>query len=250
MSSDSRTHYSTLFVQPDAPPEVIKAAWRALMSARRVHPDLGGDHDEAVRLNTAYEVLGDPVRRAAYDAGRQAPPPDRARAASATRPAPATPSEPPASATAAAAGASPGRGCPFCGQPHTASLRRDTRCDACGSPLAQLPERVRRPGRPDGLHGRRQDTRFARDAMVELWLPGESQPRRARLQDLSFSGLQLQAPLALPRGSVARVVAPWFDALFTVVNVRSLRTGYAVHGRLQTLLTQQQARGVYVNARA
>jgi curved DNA-binding protein CbpA len=248
MIRDSRNHYSTLFVQPDAPPEVIKAAWRALMSARRVHPDLGGDHDEAVRLNTAYEVLGDPVRRAAYDSGRQAPPLSRPTAAAAAPPAAASPSEPPPAAATDAA--SPGRRCPFCGQAHTASLRRETRCDACGSPLALLPERVRRPGRPDGLHGRRQDPRFARDAIVELWLPGESQPRRARLQDLSFSGLQLQVPLALPRGSVARVVAPWFDALFTVVNVRSLRTGYAVHGRLQTLLTQQQARGVYVNAQA
>ena len=65
MSADN--HYRTLFVQPDAPPEVIKAAWRALMSARRVHPDLGGDHEAAVHLNTAYEVLGDPARRAAYD---------------------------------------------------------------------------------------------------------------------------------------------------------------------------------------
>ena len=51
MKPEPTDHYRALYVQPDAPPEVIKAAWRALMSARRVHPDLGGDHDEAVRLN-------------------------------------------------------------------------------------------------------------------------------------------------------------------------------------------------------
>jgi hypothetical protein len=49
---------------------------------------------------------------------------------------------------------------------------------------------------------------------------------------------------------VVRVVAPWFEALFAVVGSRRLRSGHALHGRLLTLLMQQQARGVYVNSRA
>ncbi len=240
MSADN--HYRTLFVQPDAPPEVIKAAWRALMSARRVHPDLGGDHEAAVHLNTAYEVLGDPARRAAYDdALRRGTRP----ADDGFRPADSPPPSPPA------AEVRPARCCPFCGLPHTAPLRRDSRCTRCNSPLSPLPERVSSgAARPDDEPGRRRDPRFARDAVVQLWLPGEAQARPARLRDLSFSGLQLQTPDAVPDGSVARVIAPWFDAVFTVVQCRPLRSGHAVHGRLQTLLMQQQARGMYVNAQA
>lgn len=243
MKPEPTDHYRALYVQPDAPPEVIKAAWRALMSARRVHPDLGGDHDEAVRLNTAYEVLGDPARRAAYD--------DRLRRGSASgraddafRPGADPPPRPPAADTR------PARRCLFCGQPHTAPLRRDSRCGRCDSPLTPLPERAPQGPRQDDDQGRRRDPRFARDTVVELWLPGEAQARAARLLDLSFSGLQLQTADALSQGRVARVSAPWFDAVFTVVHCRALRSGHAIHGRLQTLLMQQQARGVYVNARA
>lgn len=243
MNREPPDHYRALYVQPDAPPEVIKAAWRALLSARRVHPDLGGDHDEAVRLNTAYEVLGDPVRRAAYDASLRRGTAS-GRADDDVRPAADTPPRP------TPADARPARRCLFCGQPHTASLRRDSRCSRCDSPLTPLPERASQGPRQDDDRGRRRDPRFARDAVVELWLPGEAQARPARLLDLSFSGLQLQTPDAVPRGGVARVIAPWFEAVFTVVHCRALRSGHAIHGRLQTLLMQQQARGVYVNAQA
>lgn len=246
MTDAARDHYRTLFVQPDAPPEVIKAAWRALMSARRVHPDLGGDHNEAVRLNTAYEVLGDPSRRAAYDRSlQQGFSSFRAATQSSTYSAARPATRPPAPDAAAA------RRCPFCGQPHTGTLRRDSRCGRCSSPLAPLPERAHRGAHPDDHQGRRRDARFARDAHVEFWLPGDPQAHSARLLDLSFSGLQLQASEAVPPGTVARVIAPWFEALFTVVRCRSLRDGqHALHGKLLTLLLQQQARGVYVDSRA
>jgi hypothetical protein len=41
MRRERRNLYRLLHVQPEAPPEVIKAAWRALMSTLRAHPDLG-----------------------------------------------------------------------------------------------------------------------------------------------------------------------------------------------------------------
>lgn len=239
MSHSSPNHYRVLYVQPDAPPEVIKAAWRALMSARRVHPDLGGSHDEAVRLNAAYEVLGDAARRAAYDHSLRQPPTRSTRPPAAAT----SPHQPPRASPAANA-------CPFCGQPHSGALRRDSRCSACDSPLTPLPERQQRASQDDAAPGRRQAPRYDRDAAVQLWLPGERQPRSAQLRDLSFTGLQLHAADALAPGQVARVVAPWFDALFTVVGCRSLRSGCALHGRLLTLLLQQQARGVYVSERA
>jgi curved DNA-binding protein CbpA len=57
--------YEVLQVQRRAEPEVIRAAYRAL--ARKHHPDFGGTQARMVELNEAWGVLGDDVRRAAYD---------------------------------------------------------------------------------------------------------------------------------------------------------------------------------------
>ncbi len=64
-------YYEVLGLDRNAEPEVIGAAYRAMM--RRHHPDtFSGPKDEAERrakqLNEAYEVLKDPDRRRAYDA--------------------------------------------------------------------------------------------------------------------------------------------------------------------------------------
>ncbi|UYY57994.1 DnaJ domain-containing protein [Sphingomonas sp. S2-65] len=64
-------YYETMGVDRGAEPEVIDAAYRAMM--RRYHPDrFDGSKDEAERrskdLNEAYAVLRDPEKRRAYDA--------------------------------------------------------------------------------------------------------------------------------------------------------------------------------------
>jgi curved DNA-binding protein CbpA len=89
--------YEVLQVSPRAEPEVIRAAYRTL--ARKYHPDHGGDARRMIDLNDAWDVLGDPNRRAAYDASRTAsrteasrPPAPRAPM-SPTWPQPATPRE-------------------------------------------------------------------------------------------------------------------------------------------------------------
>jgi curved DNA-binding protein CbpA len=62
--------YEVLQVDRAAEPEVIRAAYRAL--ARTNHPDFGGDGKRMASINEAWAVLGDPDRRAAYDAEPQA----------------------------------------------------------------------------------------------------------------------------------------------------------------------------------
>ncbi|HSV30496.1 MAG TPA: DnaJ domain-containing protein [Atribacteraceae bacterium] len=64
-------YYATLQVHTEADREVIGAAYRRL--AAKYHPDVNTSPDAAdqmKRLNEAYEVLSDPVRRAAYDRSR------------------------------------------------------------------------------------------------------------------------------------------------------------------------------------
>jgi curved DNA-binding protein CbpA len=63
-----RDLYEVLQVHPRAEAEVIRAAYRTL--ARKYHPDHGGDPEHMIALNDAWDVLGDPQRRAAYDATR------------------------------------------------------------------------------------------------------------------------------------------------------------------------------------
>lgn len=64
--------YAVLQVAPTAEPEVIAAAFKRL--SMKYHPD----HDPTpqaqerqTRLNAAFEVIGDPLKRAQYDARRQ-----------------------------------------------------------------------------------------------------------------------------------------------------------------------------------
>lgn len=63
--------YKTLQVDPEAEDEVIAAAYRRL--ARKYHPDVAADPESATRMaaiNAAWEVIGDPARRAAFDRQR------------------------------------------------------------------------------------------------------------------------------------------------------------------------------------
>jgi len=62
-------YYEVLQVNPKADPETIQRIYRIL--AQRFHPDNqeSGDEGKFKLLLDAYQVLSDPARRAAYDAG-------------------------------------------------------------------------------------------------------------------------------------------------------------------------------------
>lgn len=67
--SKIRTHYDNLKVARDAPPEVIRAAYKGL--SQKYHPDRnqGDKNSEKIMrlINQAYEVLSDPAKRKAHD---------------------------------------------------------------------------------------------------------------------------------------------------------------------------------------
>ena len=58
-------HYATLGVARTATPEEIKRAFRKLASQH--HPDKGGDTAKFQEIQSAYDTLSDPQKRAAYD---------------------------------------------------------------------------------------------------------------------------------------------------------------------------------------
>lgn len=70
-SGKKSTHYKILSVSRNASQDVIKAAYRVL--AQKYHPDKnassGVDTTHMMEtINTAYEILSDPIRREKYDA--------------------------------------------------------------------------------------------------------------------------------------------------------------------------------------
>jgi len=73
MRLDPKGYYAELDVQPRAPAAEIVAAYRR--KARSVHPDIPGTGslDAFLRLQTAYDVVGNPVLRAAYDREARTP---------------------------------------------------------------------------------------------------------------------------------------------------------------------------------
>jgi DnaJ-class molecular chaperone len=64
----AHTHYDTLKVARDAPPEVIAAAYKAL--AKKFHPDVSPGAGAQMRdINAARDALLDAAERERYDAG-------------------------------------------------------------------------------------------------------------------------------------------------------------------------------------
>ncbi len=67
--SKARNHYENLKVSRNAPPEVIRAAYKTL--SQKYHPDRnpGDENSELVMqiINRAYEVLSDPDKKRRHD---------------------------------------------------------------------------------------------------------------------------------------------------------------------------------------
>lgn len=63
--SPARTHYQVLGINRDATLADVKTAYRR--AARVTHPDQGGDAAQFRLVSLAYQTLGDPTARAAYD---------------------------------------------------------------------------------------------------------------------------------------------------------------------------------------
>ena len=64
---DSENPYKLLKVDSEAPLEVVKAAYRALMKSNSMHPDLGGENHLAQGINDAYQILSDAEQRRKLD---------------------------------------------------------------------------------------------------------------------------------------------------------------------------------------
>lgn len=243
--AERRNLYRQLHVQPEAPAEVLKASYRALMSSLRVHPDLGGSHEQAAQLNAAFAVLSDPQRRALYDLTlkRKA----RLRGAAPEQGAAVHPA-----AQAAQAAHDPRlwrerARCPLCEAGLMAQPPRNPRCLRCDSPLTPAPSTELADSE---LLGRRRGERYARPQDAQLRLADKLESFQARVKDLSMSGVSLLVRAPLRQGQAFRLQAGGFDAVAMAVAVRPQGARVAVHARLLSLQVLRQARGTLVDTEA
>ena len=232
MKPERRSLYRILHVQPEAPVEIITAAYRCLMSKLRHHPDLGGDHDTAVRINEAYAVLSDEAKRRTYDRAR------RSRRAPRVAPREATRGEDEAAPAP--------RCCPFCSRAIPRFIGADTCCSDCGSPLAPIAHNL---GGQRELFGRRSTARVGRNQAATIQLDPAGRPSAARLRDLSLTGISLYTETAVPIGTIVRITAPGADLVAHVVQARLRDRLMLVHARLLTARFSAGP-GVFVSARA
>jgi len=234
MQHNRRNYYRILYVQPEAPAEIIAASYRTLMGPLGQHPDRGGCHETAVLLNEAYAVLSDPVRRKAYDRTLRK---DLLRRAGSTTTGGATRAPEP-HATTATRGAPDSGNCPFCAFSSPRLAKSDGACPRCGVPLTVPP---RPPTTMRELFGKRGATRHARTRPVQITPWWGVPPVQAALLDLSLTGLGLLSPRPLAPEHLIRVCGREFDALVEVVACRPKADRHVIHARFVTLRTDPAA---------
>lgn len=244
-----RNYYRLLHVQPDAPAEVIRAAYRALMVKH--HPDQGGDHEQAVLLNEAWAVLSDPARRAAYDTSRGVSRAARPRTGADARG--ATTGAATGGATGrASTGAPPAGACPFC---NARVHPTDLTCSRCTAPLTRVKSTT---GAAAGAAGgattgrgdeRRRLPRVSRADWATLRLDWQADPIDIRMRNLSLEGLSFFCGAALPANARVRITAGAFDAIVDVLRCARSGTIYVLHGQFVTVQFAAKAGGfVYTTA--
>lgn len=133
--------------------------------------------------------------------------------------------------------------CAMCGHPASGA----SACDACGAPLTP-PPRLDDP--TEAFAGRRASPRVDRVETV-VWQPspqqGGGEPvMQLRMQDISFTGLSLEAPLPVAEGQIARVRAPNIDCVVEVVGCRREGGSWRIHARLLTMRLLRRA-GAFVS---
>ena len=233
MIRNRRNPYRLLHVQPDAAPEVIKAAYRALIALH--HPDKGGDHVLAALINEAYAIVGDASRRAAYDAQRPTRHP-RQTTSSAQPASPHRPAHRAAAATPPHAAKPPG--CPMCALPVPAQIAPDLRCLRCKAPLAPAPHVA-----AGKANERRSMPRVSKADWAVLHVDWRAEGLDVRMRDLSLDGISVFSGAALPTDRRVRVTGAAFDVVADIVSCRRVNNIYTLHGRLVTAHFAMRAGG-------
>lgn len=250
-----RNLYRILYVQPEAPIEIIKASYRSLMTKLKVHPDLGGDHESAVLINQAYAILSDPKKRKQYDdmlfsrksqmRGRpvQKEPNDtnewsRPRRSGANQSGRNDDKKPSSSAL---------QRCLFCAADLALSLRANKHCFQCASPLT--PAQPIPDDRLRELFGRRASVRIVKAGAVVIYPSWPHAGYPALLRDLSPSGISMLTKYGARSGQVIKFNSDNLQGIARVVSVQANGRNFLLRASFLTAEYASKS-GVFVTEKA
>lgn len=254
-------YYERLRVHPEAPLEVIRASYRALMKTLGAHPDLGGDATVAQALNEAWAILSDPAQRSSYDAERAL---DAARAqgfekapenASSTGPARPRESDaagpehvdadtapPPPEPTAADTSQHPRSAHAAGAMPWTDATRAPS-----ATPYATTPSG---PTPPAPLQDERRRIRRLERGGPLSWTPRGGTAQSATLRDVSPHGLSFVAETCPELGATLWLETPSLTAEAVVRNTRSIDRRTHLVGVSFENVTFREERGTFLSRSA
>ena len=217
-----RNYYRVLGVQPDAPFEVIRASYFALMSKLKQHPDLGGNHWNATILNEAYRILGNDDRRARYDVElfkRYTKNPELAEQLK---------KEPVISYF-----------CPFCKRPLARSTPEVSGCSHCNSPLRTSGDST------EGLE-RRSIERIQKSGTITFYTKWPQEGKEAQVVDLSPKGMRFTTDKPIPVHSIIKISSSFLEATATVIESSKGRRRFAIGTQFLTVTFTDQ-KGTFIS---
>ncbi len=208
---NQKTYYQILHVQADAPLEVIRSSYRTMMQKLKMHPDLGGSHQNATEVNEAYNVLTNPTKRAEYDA--------RLKISLETekpKPAHKTKQTEPPKQTNQFYQESSEENCTFCNQPHYMgnNIEPDDVCPKCESPLFPAAKQTVE------ICGKRTIQRINKEWPLRFYTSWpHTESFSGKTKDVSLNGMQLITAAQLDENQVIKITS---NELFSVARVMNL----------------------------
>ena len=246
--TNHRNYYRLLHVQPDAPLEVIKASYRALMRSLKHHPDLGGDQWDAALINEAYEVLSVPEKRKTYDRERRSLGNSVSQIARSPSRATHNPTNLVLVSSLHLASPEPVRLriCAFCHTENRARRRYvDEVCGGCGGPLERLVDFTLRDSNT------RSTRRIDHQADIHYRVDSSSpDSTSAQVVDLSPTGLRFLARQQLTPGDVIKIDSLSLSAIAEVIrSTEENVSGFFTTGVRFLTLKLRRPRGTFVSER-
>ena len=233
-----KNFYQILHVQQDAPSEVIRSTYRTMMQKLKMHPDLGGNQEDAALINEAYSVLMDASARAEYDKQLCTL---QSRAAGERNTEQQTRHYQQTAATAFNENQ-----CGFCQLPHNHGqhAKSDSLCVRCGAALYPATKQNFE------LNGSRLINRIEKQWPVSFYTDWtDARSYIGKTQDVSLNGIQILSNTYVENGKVLKLSSHMLDAVAIVVNSRSDHTILRKRWRIGlefVTLRFHQAQGTFV----